>query len=148
RGAGGARRSARRGAADALRFAGIASLIILCLHRPRGCDATTSRPLFLGMPRVPRFATCPPGRYHGVQSQTRGGKAHAMALAESTALSFPELQSLLQATDPRVLLVPPRVLRRVIKRDRKLTGIGLVVPHRKSYCIDRDSLLRHADLQD
>src|SRR5438105_13627095 len=56
-----------------------------------------------------------------------------------------DLDRLLRAADPAALLAPPRVLRRVIKRDRNLTGIGLQVPHRKTYVIDRDALLGLAD---
>src|SRR5205085_2830973 len=52
---------------------------------------------------------------------------------------------LLAAADPAALLVPPRLLRRVIKHDRKITGLGLQVPHRKSYVIGRDALLALAD---
>jgi len=40
-----------------------------------------------------------------------------------------------------VLLVDPRVLRRVIKRHRRLPGIGLDVPHAFSYAIGRAALL-------
>jgi hypothetical protein len=53
-----------------------------------------------------------------------------------------ELQAILRQVDPAVLLVSPRILRRVIKRDRELTGLGLRVPHRKSYSLERDNLLR------
>jgi hypothetical protein len=52
-----------------------------------------------------------------------------------------ELDRLLRAADPAALLVPSRLLRRVIKHDRRLTGLGLQVPHRKSYVIGRDALL-------
>src|SRR5438128_370152 len=61
-----------------------------------------------------------------------------------------ELAQLLEAVDPAVVLAPPRVLRRIIKRDRKLPGIGLQVPHRKTYVIGRDALFRltsEAELQ-
>src|SRR5205807_4261223 len=47
--------------------------------------------------------------------------------------------------DLAALLVPPRALRRIIKRDRQLTGLGLQVPHRKSYVINRDALLELVD---
>src|SRR5437764_12107992 len=61
------------------------------------------------------------------------------------ALSAADFEQVLTRTDPSVLLVPPRILRRVIKRDRELTGPGLQVPHRKGYVIGRDALLRIAD---
>ncbi|HEY7426462.1 MAG TPA: hypothetical protein VH682_19670, partial [Gemmataceae bacterium] len=63
----------------------------------------------------------------------------------SLAFTVADLQRLLTRAEPAALLVPPRILRRVIKRDRELTGPGLQVPHRKSYVIDRDRLLRIAD---
>lgn len=59
-----------------------------------------------------------------------------------------ELQRLLTQTDPAALLVPPRIPRRVIKKDSGLAGPGLQVPHRKSYVIDRDRLLRIADVDE
>src|SRR6184192_2702238 len=52
-----------------------------------------------------------------------------------------ELQRLLSSADPAALLVPPRLLRRVIKQDRGVPGIGLQVPHRKTYVVGRDALL-------
>ena len=55
-------------------------------------------------------------------------------------LSVAELDRRLRTVDPAVVLVPPRLLRRVIKHDRKLPGIGLQVPHRKCYVIGRDAL--------
>src|SRR6516225_379560 len=60
-------------------------------------------------------------------------------------LTLAELERILTRTEPAALLVPPRILRRVIKKDRGLAGLGLQVPHRKSYVIDRDRLLRIAD---
>src|SRR5947209_17175582 len=64
-----------------------------------------------------------------------------MATSAERRLDPAELQQLLQAADPAALLVPPRLLRRVIKHDRKLPGIGLQVPHRRSYVIGREALL-------
>src|SRR5262245_65253622 len=66
------------------------------------------------------------------------------AVAEPT-LDAAELGRLLRAVDPAALLVPSRLLRRVIKRDRKLTIVGLRVPHRKSYVISRNALVALAD---
>ena len=57
-----------------------------------------------------------------------------------------ELEQNLRAVEPALRLVSPRVLRRVIKRDRNLPGLGLRVPHRKSYVIPRDRLLTLAEL--
>ncbi len=55
------------------------------------------------------------------------------------------LEQALLAADRAVCLAPPRILRRVIKADRRLVGLGLRVPHVKSYVIARDALLRLAD---
>ena len=63
----------------------------------------------------------------------------------SNVLTVDELQRLLRAADPAALLVSPRILRRVIKKDRGLSGPGLQVPHRKSYVIARERLLSIAD---
>ena len=60
-------------------------------------------------------------------------------------LDVAELQRTLRRVEPGALLVAPRILRRVIKQDRQIAGAGLLVPHRKSYCVARDSLLRWAD---
>src|SRR5580765_1380141 len=57
----------------------------------------------------------------------------------------PELVRVLKGVDPTALLVPTRLLRRVIKQDRQIGGIGLFVPHRKSYVISGEALLRIAD---
>src|SRR5262245_46967598 len=48
-----------------------------------------------------------------------------------------------RAVDPSVRFVAPRVLRRVIKRDRNLTGALVQVPHRKSFVVDGQRLLLH-----
>jgi hypothetical protein len=63
-------------------------------------------------------------------------------------LGADELERRLRAVDPAVVLVQPRILRRVIKRERKLPGIGLQVPHRKGYVIGREALLEIADPQE
>jgi hypothetical protein len=64
-----------------------------------------------------------------------------MSVLDVPRLDLAELGQLLEAADPAALLVPPRVLRRVIKRDRHLSGLGLQVPHRKSYVIGQGALL-------
>src|SRR5437016_4251791 len=60
-------------------------------------------------------------------------------------LTIADLQGAVAQAEPAALLVQPRILRRVIKKDRRLSGPGLQVPHRKSYAVDRDDLLRIAD---
>lgn len=60
-------------------------------------------------------------------------------------LALGTLEEAVRAADPAALLVLPRILRRVIKQDRLLTGFGLRVPHRKSYTIGRERLLEIVD---
>lgn len=56
-----------------------------------------------------------------------------------------ELRLRIRDVEPAALLVSPRILRRVIKQDRRLPGLGLQVPHHKSYTIGRERLLAIAD---
>ena len=51
----------------------------------------------------------------------------------------------MNAVDPAALLAPPRILRRVIKHDCQIGGIGLKVPHRKTYVIGSERLLEIVD---
>src|SRR6516225_6490025 len=60
-------------------------------------------------------------------------------------LTQQDLERRLKQAELAVLLVPPRILRRVSKRDRELTGPGLQVPHRQSYVIGREALLSVAN---
>lgn len=64
-----------------------------------------------------------------------------MTADAATRLTADELERLLRAANPGVVLAPARLLRRIIKLDRGLTGIGLQVPHHRTYAIDRDRLL-------
>src|SRR5436305_12145739 len=64
-----------------------------------------------------------------------------MAVIDAPPLHPVELGRLLETVDPAALLVAPRLLRRIVKHDRKLTHLGLQVPHRKSYVIGREALL-------
>ena len=68
-----------------------------------------------------------------------------MATIAQVPFAISDLERILKGVDPAALLVPPRVLRRVIMRDRDLGGMGLVVPHRRSYVIAREPLLHIAD---
>lgn len=68
-----------------------------------------------------------------------------MDIGGQTGLTLSDLAEALQSADPSVLLVPPRILRRVIKHDRRLPGIGLQVPHRKTYVCTRAALLACAE---
>ena len=56
-------------------------------------------------------------------------------------IGIEELRKLVSDADPAALLVPPWLMRRVIKADRGMGRMILVVPHRKTYCISRDALL-------
>ena len=60
---------------------------------------------------------------------------------DSEILTLPELREIISSVDPAAILVEPRILRRVIKQDRKLAGLALFVPHRKAYVIQRERLL-------
>jgi len=60
-------------------------------------------------------------------------------------LTFDELDQAIRSADSGAYLVLPRVLRRVIKRDRGLAGFGLSVPHRKCCVVRRERLLEFAD---
>jgi hypothetical protein len=68
-----------------------------------------------------------------------------MAGSAVAPIDVGELQNRLRQVDPAALVVPARILRRVIKRDRKLAGIGLQVPHHRGYVIGRDALLQIAE---
>jgi hypothetical protein len=74
-------------------------------------------------------------------------KEHWPPVAEGSAppLSLAELEQAVRHADPTALLVLPRILRRVIKEDCRLTGFAMRVPHRKSYGIDHQSLLQIVD---
>ena len=63
-----------------------------------------------------------------------------MPATQESVLTPEELSCILANTDPAAILVAPRLLRRIIKHDRKLTHLGLQVPHRKSYVICREAL--------
>jgi hypothetical protein len=60
-------------------------------------------------------------------------------------LTFAAVQQILTAVDPSVVLASPRLLRRIIKHDRQLPGLGFRVPHADSHVIGRDRLLALAD---
>jgi len=68
-----------------------------------------------------------------------------MSLATDARITRSELTRLVRAADPSALLVPMRIMRRVIKHDQQIEGLILNIPHRKTYLIDRDALLRLVD---
>ena len=55
------------------------------------------------------------------------------------------VRTLLQEAEPAALLVEARILRRVVRLDRRLPGFGLAALNRKSYCLERDRLLSFVD---
>ncbi|MDR3634516.1 MAG: hypothetical protein P4L84_11985 [Isosphaeraceae bacterium] len=50
-------------------------------------------------------------------------------------LTLPELERIVHEADPSALLVAPRILRRVIKKDRGVTFLGWHGAHRESYSV-------------
>jgi hypothetical protein len=69
--------------------------------------------------------------------------AHGMDLI--TRQFVDPLRTRVQNAEPAAILLEPRVLRRVIRLDRRLQGLGLSIPHRKCYTIERDRLLAYVD---
>lgn len=60
-------------------------------------------------------------------------------------LRLPQLEQALLTTDPAAVLTPPRILRRVIKQVAEIGGIGLHMPHRKTFVVSRARLLTFVD---
>ncbi|REK08931.1 MAG: hypothetical protein DWQ37_18870 [Planctomycetota bacterium] len=73
---------------------------------------------------------------------------HATATDGAHPLAIAALDDALRAADPAVLVVAPRIVRRVIKHDAGIVTIGLRVPHPKTYTIDRETLLEIVDLDE
>ncbi|HUG93648.1 MAG TPA: hypothetical protein VML55_22605 [Planctomycetaceae bacterium] len=46
----------------------------------------------------------------------------------------------LKDVEPAAFFVPPRIMRRVIRHEHEVAGLGFQVPHRKSYVISKDRL--------
>ncbi|GIW92333.1 MAG: hypothetical protein KatS3mg110_0374 [Pirellulaceae bacterium] len=67
------------------------------------------------------------------------------AAVEPIQLSAGELRRRVQEVEPAALVIEPRILRRVIKQDRRIAGFGIDVPHHRVYTIQRDRLLVIAD---
>jgi hypothetical protein len=59
---------------------------------------------------------------------------------EPVRITLPQLEQALHAADPSAILLAPRILRRVVKEHARVSGIGLRVPHRKTYVILQDAL--------
>jgi hypothetical protein len=65
-----------------------------------------------------------------------------VSASQKLTFTVEELERLIRNVEPAAFLVPQRLLRRVIKSHRRVGGIGLLVPHRKGYVLDREALLR------
>lgn len=65
--------------------------------------------------------------------------------SDEDPLGLADLEARLREVEKSAILVPPRILRRVIKQDATVRRLGLRVPHRKTYIINREELLLIAD---
>jgi hypothetical protein len=74
--------------------------------------------------------------------------AAAASRASGERITLPELRRAVREADPAAILVLPRILRRVIKQDRRLAGYLYRIPHRKGYVIDREPLLEIVDCEE
>src|SRR3954454_17603817 len=63
-------------------------------------------------------------------------------------MTLAALQRVLREADPRAVLVPARILERIIIEAHDLRGPALNIPHRKCQVVDRQTLFRHADQAD
>lgn len=65
-----------------------------------------------------------------------------MAQDDISEAVLAEGQAALQQVDPSAFMVWPRILRRLLLQDQEVSGLSWHVPHRKSFLISRDHLLR------
>ncbi len=56
------------------------------------------------------------------------------------SLTLAELEAILVRVDPAILLVSPRLLRRVIRLDRRIGTLGFNIPHGRTYLLPQDRL--------
>lgn len=71
--------------------------------------------------------------------------ADLQTLTGPSSQSADALRRRINAVEPKALLVDPWIMRRVIRMDRRLTGLGFHVPHRHVYTIERERLLAYVD---
>lgn len=69
----------------------------------------------------------------------------ALALTSTNPVDVGRLEAALKAAERKALLLPSRLLGRIIKSHRGLGVAGWRIPHGKSYVIDRDALLQIVD---
>jgi len=67
------------------------------------------------------------------------------AAVNNARISLPDLERAMQSVEPSARLVPPRVLRRVVRLHASLPGMGFRVPHGKTYVLPQEALLEIAD---
>ena len=60
-------------------------------------------------------------------------------------MKLSELQQELRTAEAAAILVPPRILERVIRQDQRLPNFLWRIPHRKCYVVDRHVLFRHVE---
>jgi hypothetical protein len=63
-------------------------------------------------------------------------------------MTLAQLQKLLRAVDPAVVLVSPRILERVLRDEYGLPNLYWNLPHPRSHVCDRQTLFRHAEQAD
>jgi hypothetical protein len=63
-------------------------------------------------------------------------------------LELGELKRALTATDPSVVLVPPRILRRVLQREFRVPYLLVEAPHEQCYAFDRQILFRWVEQEE
>lgn len=64
---------------------------------------------------------------------------------QQSGTTLADIEESVRAAVPAALFIEPRILRRVIKQDRRLSGIGFQMPHADVYTIKRERLLVIAD---
>src|SRR5271154_4374641 len=65
-----------------------------------------------------------------------------MMPTQPVSINVNELERLVKRAEPAAFLVPPRLLRRVIKLHRKIGGLAVLMPHSKGYGLEREALLK------
>lgn len=74
-----------------------------------------------------------------------GGSSGLFAPGGPVATMVQEAARALREVEPSAFLVQPRVIRRVVKQEWDLPALTLQVPHRKSWIIPRNTLIRHVE---